>query len=86
MYVHPGVGRAGYEMTQVVTDRRRSAYSSFLLIYNASHLPGTHTYTFIVTNYEGTSTIDFQTRVRGMFYWLLFVRPIFKILKETINL
>ena len=66
MYVHPGVGGDSYEMTQVVTKRARSEYSSFLLIYNAAHLPGTHTYTFNVTNYEGTSITDFETNVKGM--------------------
>ena len=65
---HPHVGEDCYDMTQVVTDRAKdSEYSSFLLIYNAAHLPGNHTYEFIVTNYEGTIITDLDTKVKGIY-------------------
>ena len=66
VYVHPHVGGAGYEMTQVLTSRRNSEYSSFLLIRNAAHLTGNHTYTFIVSNSEGTIITELQTQVKGI--------------------
>ena len=66
VYVHPHVGGDGYEMTQVLTNRRNSEYSSFLLIRNAEHLPGKHNYQFIVSNYEGTIITNQETQVEGI--------------------
>ena len=54
-----------YQMTQTVTDRGNSYYDNVLLIRNAVHLAGTHTYTCFISNSAGSTSTNIQTTMTG---------------------
>ena len=56
-----------YEMKSTVTNRyyHESHYRSKLLIRDAIHLAGNHTYTCIVSNYAGTASSTVETSLTG---------------------
>ena len=58
-----------YDMTQSVTDRYSSYYSTTLLIRSAVHLAGNHTYSFFVSNSAGKGTEDILTYMEGKYEW-----------------
>ena len=68
VYIHPHLERAGYEMVQIVTNRISSHYTTYLLIRNATHLVGSHTYTCIVQNKIGIASRNVSTHMKGKVY------------------
>ena len=59
------VDGVGYEMMQIVTDRRNSLYKNILLIRNATDLAGNHTYTCSVSNAAGSRSQNISTALTG---------------------
>ena len=56
----------GYEMMQIVTERRYySRYKNILFIRNAADLAGNHTYTCNVSNSAGSSSQIISTTLTG---------------------
>lgn len=54
-----------YKMTQTVTDRGNSRYDNILLIRNAVHLAGSHTYTCFISNSVGSTSNNIRTTMTG---------------------
>ena len=64
--VHPCMEGAGYEMTQILTSKRYSYYTTYLRIRNIAHLAGSHVYTCDVENYGGNTSKNISTHVQGI--------------------
>ena len=56
-----------YQMTQTVTHRGNSYYENVLLIRNAVHLAGNHTYTCSISNRAGSTSANIHTTMTGKF-------------------
>ena len=66
VHAHPHMEEAGYEMTQILTNRRHSYYTTYLQIRNISHLVGSHVYTCNVENNCGNTSKNISTHVQGI--------------------
>ena len=63
----------GYKMMQIVTHRYNSLYNNTLIITNAAHLAGEHTYNCTIENRAGTTTRSVETTLssRLILHWTL---------------
>ena len=66
MVKYPCMTKDGYEVIQVLTDRQRSYYTTYILIRNACDLLGRNTYTCKVENYAGSHSRTIRTDLKGM--------------------
>ena len=71
VHAHPHMEGDGYEMTQILTNRRSSYYTTYLRIRNIPHLVGSHIYTCIVENNCGSTSKNISTHVQGILLILL---------------
>ena len=65
VYRYPHLEGAGYEMTQIITNKKSSYYTTSLLIRSAAHLAGSHTYTCSVQNSIGIASRNVSTHMQG---------------------
>ena len=72
MVKYPCMTKDGYEVIQVLTDRQRSYYTTYILIRNACDLLGKNTYTCEVENYAGRHSRTIRTDLEGMIIILRF--------------
>ena len=69
---YPCMKKDGYEVMQVITDRYRSYYTTYILIRTACDLLGRNTYTCKVENYAGSHSRNIYTKMEGMIIILRF--------------
>ena len=72
MVKYPCMTKDGYEVMQVITDRRNSYYTTYILIRNVCDLLGRNTYTCEVENYAGSRSRNIYTKMEGMIIILRF--------------
>ena len=66
VYAYPHMEGAGFEITQILTNKRYSFYTTYLRIRNIAHLVGSHTFTCIVENNGGSTSKTVSTHVQGI--------------------
>ena len=69
---YPCMKKDGYEAMQVITDRRRSYYTTYIQIRNVCDLLGRNYYTCEVDNYAGSRSSKIRTDLKGMIIILRF--------------
>ena len=63
---YPYMKKDGYEVMQVVTDRSRSYYTTYIQIRNCCDLVGRNDYTCTVENSAGRHSRTIRTNMEGM--------------------
>ena len=75
VHEHPHMEGDVYEMTQILTNRRYSYYTTYLRIRNVAHLIGSPIYTSIVENNGGSTSKNISTKhIQGISLVKLFKR------------
>ena len=72
MVAYPCMKKDGYEVMQVITNRYRSYYTTYIQIRNACDLLGRNYYTCKVENYAGSRSRNIRTNMEGMIIILRF--------------
>ena len=63
---YPCMKKDGYEVMQVITNRRYSYYTTYIQIRNACDLVGRNVYTCTVENSAGRHSRNIRTYMKGM--------------------